>query len=188
MEVEMNRDTPNIYDLIFKKLLRISKKALICLINAQFHTTCPLNSSVEYLSTEHISKYLGHLFSDSLIKIAGKHLYHFEAEIRYRPEMILRLYVYGFEIGMERKEVKSGKIIIRFPQVKVFYWEPNSRTPAFVASTSDPISSRISPASAFRSFALRAFSAAFRSFSRWNGSSSTSFCSTSSAILCSSGL
>jgi hypothetical protein len=42
MEVEMkNRDTPNIYDLIFKKLLRISKKALICLINAQFHTRYP---------------------------------------------------------------------------------------------------------------------------------------------------
>jgi hypothetical protein len=131
----MNRDTPNIFDLIFKKLLRISKKALICLINAQFHTRYPLNSSVEYLSTEHISKYLGHIFSDSLIKIAGKDLYHFEAEIENNPEMILRLYVYGFEIGMERKEVKQDKIIIRFPQVKVFYWKPNSRTPERMSLT-----------------------------------------------------
>jgi hypothetical protein len=70
-----------------------------------------------------------------VIRIAGKHIYHFEAEIENNPEMILRLYIYGFEIGMERKEVKHGRITIRFPQVKVFYWEPNSRTPGTPAET-----------------------------------------------------
>jgi hypothetical protein len=36
---------------------------------------------------------------------------------------------------MERKEIKQGKITIRFPQVKVFYWKPNSRTPDRISLT-----------------------------------------------------
>jgi hypothetical protein len=130
MEVLMQkRDTPNIFDLIFKKLLRISKKALICLINAQFGSGYPLDISVEYLNTEHISKGLGHRFSDCLIMMGGKDLYHFEAEIRNNPDMIIRLYIYGFEIGLERKEVVDGLITVTFPRVRVFYWEPNAKTP-----------------------------------------------------------
>jgi hypothetical protein len=100
------RDTFNIFDLIFKKLLRISRKAVICLINAQFHTGYPLDSPVEYLNTEHISEHLGHLFSDSVIMIRRplkrpvkplpyktrpqalidrKHLYHLKRKFRITP-------------------------------------------------------------------------------------------------------
>jgi hypothetical protein len=134
MEAAMARDTSNIFDLIFKKLLRISRKALICLINAQFHTDYPLDSPVEYLSTEHISKYLGHLFSDSVIMIGGKDLYHFEAEIQNNPDMVLRMFIYGFEIGREHRdtnpaEEKTDGIVIRFPRARAFYWAPNSKTP-----------------------------------------------------------
>jgi hypothetical protein len=127
------RDTFNIFDLIFKKLLRISRKALICLINAQFHTGYPLDSPVEYLNTEHISKHQGHLFSDSVIMIDRKHLYHFEAEIRNDPDLVLRMFIYGFEIGRERRDTstakKTGGIVIRFPRARIFYWAPNSKTP-----------------------------------------------------------
>jgi hypothetical protein len=127
------RDTFNIFDLIFKKLLRISRKAVICLINAQFHTNYPLDSPVEYLNTEHISKHLGRLFSDSVIMIDRKHLYHFEAEIRNKPDMVLRMFIYGFEIGREHRDTNPAKktsgIVICFPQAKIFYWAPNSKTP-----------------------------------------------------------
>jgi hypothetical protein len=126
-----NRDVSRLFDLTFKKLLRVSKKALLSLINAQFHTSYPLNTPVEYLNTEHITKHLKSLLSDSLILIGGKHLYHFEAEIRNNPDMALRMFIYGFEIGREHRETKpgTGRIVIRFPQAKVFYWEPNANTP-----------------------------------------------------------
>jgi hypothetical protein len=130
MEAPMpKRDTHNIFDLIFKKLLRISKKALVCLINAQFNTGYPLDSPVEYLSTERISQGLGHQFSDCLIMVGGRDLYHFEAEISNNPNMVIRLYIYGLSIGLERKEIVDGIITVRFPRVKVFYWEPNAGTP-----------------------------------------------------------
>jgi hypothetical protein len=129
----LTRDTFKIFDLIFKKLLRISRKALICLINAQFHTDYPLDSPVEYLNTEHFSEYLGHLFSDSVIIIDRKHIYHFEVEINNNPNMVLRMFVYGFEIGREHRDTstakKTGGIVIRFPRAKIFYWAPNSKTP-----------------------------------------------------------
>jgi hypothetical protein len=106
---------------------------VICLINAQFHTGYPLDSPVEYLNTEHISKHLGRLFSDSVIMIGRKHIFHFEAEIRNKPDMVLRMFIYGFEIGRERRDTnpakKTGGIVIRFPQAKIFYWAPNSKTP-----------------------------------------------------------
>jgi hypothetical protein len=47
--------------------------------------------------------------------------------------MALRMFVYGFEIGREHRDLESAKktrgFVIRFPQAKVFYWKPNSRTP-----------------------------------------------------------
>jgi hypothetical protein len=130
-------ETRFIFDLVFKKLLRISKKALLCLINAQFNTSYPLDSPVEYLNTQHITKNLGYLYSDCVILIAQKYLYHFEAEIKKNPDMALRMFVYGFEIGREHRDLewdpitkkKPKGVVIRFPYAKVFYWNPNSRNP-----------------------------------------------------------
>jgi hypothetical protein len=129
-----NNETQFLFDKVFKKLLRVSKKALIYLINAQFGTSYPLDSPVEYLNTEHITEYLGYLYSDSVIMIDRKHIYHFEAEIRKNPDMALRMFVYGFEIGREHRDLepaakKTKNLVIRFPKAKVFYWKSNSKIP-----------------------------------------------------------
>jgi hypothetical protein len=86
---------------------------------------------VDYLNTEHITKHLGRLYSDSVIMVDRKHIYHFEAEIENKPGMALRMFVYGFEIGREHRDMeqKTRDVVIRFPQAKVFYWNPNSKTP-----------------------------------------------------------
>jgi hypothetical protein len=133
-----NNETLFIFDKVFKKLLRVSKKALIYFINAQFGTNYPLDSPVEYLNTEHITEHLGYLYSDSVIMIDQKHIYHFEAEIDNNPDMALRMFVYGFEIGREHREPAAKKtrgVVIRFPQAKVFYWKPNSRIPRKLSLT-----------------------------------------------------
>jgi hypothetical protein len=66
--------------------------------------------------------------------IDRKQLYHFEAEIRNNPDMVLRMFIYGFEIGREHRDTnpaaeKTNGIVIRFPRAKIFYWAPNSKTP-----------------------------------------------------------
>jgi hypothetical protein len=88
---------------------------------------------VSVLRAHRFARYRSALFSDSVIIIYRKHIYHFEAEIQNNPDMVLRMFIYGFEIGRERRDTstakKTGGIVIRFPRARIFYWAPNSKTP-----------------------------------------------------------
>ncbi|MCL2010568.1 MAG: hypothetical protein FWG71_08515, partial [Synergistaceae bacterium] len=63
----MKRETPQIFDLILKRLLRLSAGAVIQFINGLFGTEHPPDSTVEYPNTEHVSRKLRRLMPDIVI-------------------------------------------------------------------------------------------------------------------------
>jgi hypothetical protein len=128
------REIHTVFDLVFKALMKLSGKLVIYFINGIFRTDYPPDSIVEYPSTEHIARDLDRRYSDMLILIGGKYLYHLEAEIEPNAEIVLRMFQYGFRIGEERKQTAKDKngnrrTVIHLPQAKILYWETTRRTP-----------------------------------------------------------
>ena len=119
----------HIFDLVFKRLMRLSSGAIVQFINGLFDTAYPVDSTVEYPSTETVTDDLTHVVSDMLILIGGKHLYHIEAQINNDENMALRVFNYGYLEGLKRKTIEDDLITIPFPAAKIIYWETTPKTP-----------------------------------------------------------
>ena len=72
----LKRETQQIFDLVLKRLMKLSSQAVIQFINGLFGTDHPPDSTVEYPSTEQISRKLRRLMSDIIIVINGIYIYH----------------------------------------------------------------------------------------------------------------
>jgi hypothetical protein len=117
-----NRETAHVFDLVFKKLLHLSNKALISFINGLFRKKYPPDSTVEFLTTETVSKKYRHLFNDTRININGD-LYIIEAQIGFDGEMMVRVFEYSYYSGLFEKTFENNIRTIEFPQAIVIYWE-----------------------------------------------------------------
>jgi predicted transposase/invertase (TIGR01784 family) len=133
----MKRETPHIFDAIFKRLMELSGTAIIQFINGLFDVNHPLDSTVEYPKTENVSKKLRRLLSDIMIIIGGVHVYHIEAEIGSDATIVVRIFEYGFAEGLRTKTVSDDgrNILIRFPNARILYWETTEKTPDEVTLT-----------------------------------------------------
>jgi hypothetical protein len=120
---------PHILDLIFKQLMYVSPVALIHFINGLFGTSHSADASVDYPSTETVSRSLRHLFSDTRIVIDGRHSYLIEVQSSSDAEMAIRVFEYGFAGGLHTKTVRGNIITVRFPEARVIYLNPAGRTP-----------------------------------------------------------
>ena len=127
----MKRETQQIFDLILKRLLKLSSRAVIQFINGLFGADHPLDGTVEYPNTEHVSRKLRRLMSDVIVVIDGAHVYHLEAEIGDDESIVIRVFEYGFAEGLRTKELSEGgqKITVKFPNARIIYWETTKRTP-----------------------------------------------------------
>jgi hypothetical protein len=113
--------TPHIFDKIFKQLLHLSSRAIISFINALFHTRHPLDSVVEHLATETISKeLLLRRTSDIFIRINNV-TYHLEAQTTFDADIMIRAMEYGLLYGVKGKTFDGDIRTIVFPQVRVIY-------------------------------------------------------------------
>ena len=63
----LKRETQQIFDLILKRLLKLSSLAVIQFINGLFDADHPLDGTVEYPNTEHVSHKLRRLMSDMIV-------------------------------------------------------------------------------------------------------------------------
>ena len=123
-------DPPHIFDLTFKNLLHLSKRAVINLINGCFDRDYPLDSALEYLATENVTDELGHSFCDISIRIANKDEYILEAQSGNDSSILIRIFEYGYRSGLKRKIVRKGHIIeIQLPYAMVIYWVPKNKVP-----------------------------------------------------------
>jgi len=133
----LKRETQHIFDLILKRLLRLSNGAVIQFINGLFGTDHPLDSTVEYPNTEYVSRKLRRLMSDIVVVINGVNVYHLEAEIKDDESIVIRIFEYGFAQGLSTKTASEGgeRITIKFPNARIIYWETTKRTPDEVVLT-----------------------------------------------------
>ncbi len=62
--------------------MKLSNVAIIHFVNELFDTNHTLNSAVEYLNTENVSRKLKKLLSDTIIIINGLYVHSLELQIR----------------------------------------------------------------------------------------------------------
>ena len=121
-DLQVSRETvQHIFDKIFKKVITLSGKAVINLINGLFDTDYPLDSEVTYNWTEFHDEELKKTLVDTIITIDGKYSYHLEAQISRDNEIIFRMFEYGFRHANLNREREEDNYILRFPKPVIIY-------------------------------------------------------------------
>lgn len=119
----MNEHTYQIYDRIIKKILLLSSKAVIHLINGLFDTAYPAESNLTYNWTEHVDNALNKRLSDTILTINGTYSYHIEAQIVKDGEIAFRVFEYGYHHALKHHGTTK---VLKFPAAKVIYLCENS--------------------------------------------------------------
>ena len=86
----------HIYDKAFKRILTLSEKTVINLINGLFDTDYPTDSKITYNWTEHEDKELKRTLADSILTINGRDSYHIEAQMTEDEEIVFLFIENGF--------------------------------------------------------------------------------------------
>jgi hypothetical protein len=129
VENQEGKNPHQIYDRIFKKLMMLSKKAIIVFINALFGTEHPLDAEIEYLSTEHITDKLGLVICDIIIRINGIYEYLIEVQISKDNEMSFMIWNYSYLAALRRKITEGDTTRIKLIPAIVIYLESDASVP-----------------------------------------------------------
>ena len=114
MEKKNNDTVFQIFDRAFKRLLTLSTRSVILLINALFSTSYPPDSTITYNWTEHHNDELQRTLADTILTINGQHSYHMEAQM-YKDEKIeFRVFEYSFRHAL--KHTGDGSYTLHFPE------------------------------------------------------------------------
>ena len=81
-----------IFDKVFKKVITLSTRAVINLINGLFDTDYPLDSTITYNWTEFEDDNLKKILADTIITINGKYAYHLEAQMEKDNSIVFRVF------------------------------------------------------------------------------------------------
>lgn len=118
-----------IYDKIFKKILTLSSKAVINLINGLFETDYPLDSTIRYNWTEFTDDKLRRVLADTILTINDVHSYHMEAQMTKDDSIIFRVFEYGFSHANRQGIQQDDYYELTFPEPKIIYLCPESNLP-----------------------------------------------------------
>ncbi len=116
-----------IFDKAFKRILTLSDKAVINLINGLFGTNYPTNSKITYNWTEHEDKDLKKTLSDSILTINGRDSYHIEAQMTEDEEIVFRVFEYGFGHAYKNRTIVSGGERMVFPRPCIIYLDEGKK-------------------------------------------------------------
>ncbi|MDR2841568.1 MAG: hypothetical protein LBV52_00015 [Spirochaetaceae bacterium] len=123
-----NNDPHDLFDLIFKRLMHLSKIAVINFINGLFKTNHPLTSKVEYLATEYVDNKLRKTLKDMMVCINGKR-YMIEFQRRKDKRMALRILIYCYYDALSTQSVNENDVIVlRSPQAAIICLENTGKT------------------------------------------------------------
>ena len=116
-----------IYDKAFKRILTLSEKTVINLINGLFDTEYPTDSKITYNWTEHEDKELKRTLADSILTINGRDSYHIEAQMTEDEEIVFRFIEYGFGHAYKNRTfVKGGERMV-FPRPCILYLDEGKK-------------------------------------------------------------
>ena len=110
-----------IFDKVFKKVITLSTRAVINLINGLFDTDYPLDSTITYNWTEFEDDNLKKILADTIITINGKYAYHLEAQMEKDNSIVFRVFEYGYGHANRSREIRDGRYVLRFPRPVVIY-------------------------------------------------------------------
>lgn len=115
----------HIYDSAFKRILTLSSKAVVHLVNGLFGTDYPSNSTVTYNWTEHEDADLQWTLADAILTINGRNSYHMEAQMTKDEEIVFRVFEYGFGHAYKGRIVTGTGGILKFPEQRIIYLSEN---------------------------------------------------------------
>ena len=121
------KEINQIYDKAFKRILTLSDKAVINLINGLFGTDYPTNSKITYNWTEHEDKELKRTLSDSILTINNRDIYHIEAQITEDEEIVFRVFEYGFGHAYKNRIYEDGIETMIFPRPCIIYLDEGKK-------------------------------------------------------------
>ena len=117
----------DIFDRAFKRMLTLSGKGVICMINGLFKTDYSLDAEITYNSTETVDEKLKKRLADNIITINGKDSYHMEAEMDPNNDIHIRIMEYGFRHALRTmrpipfRDVREGALVMQFPRQVLIY-------------------------------------------------------------------
>ena len=116
-----------IYDKAFKRILTLSEKTVINLINGLFDTDYPTNSKITYNWAEHEDKDLKRTLADSILTINGRDSYHIEAQMTEDEEIVFRFIEYGFGHAFKNRTFIDGGERMVFPRPCILYLDEGKK-------------------------------------------------------------
>ena len=116
-----------IYDKAFKRILTLSEKTVINLINGLFDTDYPIDSKITYNWTEHEDKELKRTLADSILTINGRDSYHIEAQMTEDEEIVFRFIEYGFGHAYKNRTFIDGGERMIFPRPCILYLDEGKK-------------------------------------------------------------
>ena len=120
----------HIYDRIFKKILTLSSRAVIGLINGLFDTDYPPDSTITYNWTEHHDDDLNRTIADTIITVNGTHAYHMEAQMYEDEEIEFRVFDYGYKYALKNRR---EEYTLTFPEPRIIYLFDHENIPDTVS-------------------------------------------------------
>ncbi len=121
----MAKSIVHIYDKICKRILTLSSKSVINLINGLYGTDYPTDSSITYNWTEFEDTKLKRTLADTIITINNKYSYHLEIQMTIDEEIIFRVIEYGFGHAYKNRVCEKGRELLPFPEPKIIYLSEN---------------------------------------------------------------
>ena len=111
----------HIFDKVFKKILTLSAKAVINLINGLFGTTYPEDSTITYNWTEFMDTELRRTLADTIITVNGRYSYHIEAQLEKDGDIVFRVFEYGYHHADRMRASTQEYYVLHFPEPKIIY-------------------------------------------------------------------
>ena len=126
----------DIYDRMFKRIMRLSDKAIISFINGVFQKDYPEDSIITYSNTEFIDHTLKKVIADKIITVNGTDSYHLEAQLYEDDEIMIRFMEYGFHHALStitplNVSDTSTKRVMTYPEQILIYLDndPSKKIP-----------------------------------------------------------
>ena len=122
----MDTKIHQIYDKIFKKILTLSRKSVINMINGLFDTDYPLDSDITYHWTEVVDDELRKTLADTIITVNGCNSYHIEAQMYMDEDIVMRVFNYGYGHSVQNR---IDEDVLNFPVPRIIYFGNAKRVP-----------------------------------------------------------
>ena len=115
-----------IYDRMFKRLLTLSSRIVIALINSLFKTSYLPDSKITYNWTEHTGDELERTVADVILTVNDEHSYHMEAQMYPDEEIEFRVFDYGYKHALT---TRRGHCELKFPEPHIIFLYKHNNFP-----------------------------------------------------------